>query len=115
MININNYIKNENTLNIINPYKIIDDFNEVDIMVCNILDDKKIPNLIFSNLELKNYFYSKLEDYNIKYNYINCNSSIERFFNDIQNDGLILFNNINNCKDPDIIKIIKNTDGIIIC
>lgn len=115
MINIEKYFKNKIILELINPYKIITSQNEVDCIICNLLDSKKIPNIIFEDYELKTYFYAKISDYNIEYKYINCNSSIERFFEDIQTDKLILFNNINNCKDSDILKIIKNTPGIIIC
>ena len=115
MIDVNKYIKNEYTLNLLTPYKIVKNQIDVEVIVSNILDFKKVPNLIFSDNELKNYFYYKLDEYNIDYNYVNCNSSLERFFNDIHQEGLIIFNNINNCKDENILKIIKNTPGIIIC
>ena len=115
MIDINTYIKNDNIVNIIKPYQIISSVDEVEIIICNIIDGKRTTNLIFDNNELKKYFYYRLDEYNVDYSYINCNSNLERFFNDIQQDNLLIFNNINNCKDENIIKIIKNTPGLIVC
>lgn len=116
MINIDKYIKNTTIKEVFKEnYKLIETFEDIDCFIYNIQMNKKLYNLLFSNHSLKNYMYSKLDEYCIEYNYINCNSSIERFFNDIQNDGIKIFDNINNCQNEDIIKIIKNTAGVIIC
>jgi predicted AAA+ superfamily ATPase len=55
-----------------------------------------------------------LEDLDNEFNIINCNSGIERFYNDYQLEGVKVFDNLNLCKDQDILKIVKNTKGILI-
>lgn len=91
--------------------KLINDYNEVDFLLFDI-EYNNYLNLQFKNNNLKNYFLSKLNELNINTNLINCNSSIERFYDDYQQEGLKVFFNIDLCKDFDILKIVKNTPGI---
>ena len=96
-------------------FKIMKDEIDVDLFIINNIHLNNSHNILFEDHSLKNYFYSKLDEYGFNYKYVNCNSSIERFFNDIDPNKLNIFNNINICNDKDIIKIIKNTPGILIC
>lgn len=115
-VNINTYIQNEEMRDIFSKsFKIIKDEVDVDVFIVNDIYLNNSYNLLFECPSLKNYFYSKLDEYGFNYKYVNCNSSLERFFNDIDPDKLNIFNNINACNDKDIIKIIKNTPGILIC
>lgn len=91
--------------------KVINDYNEVDFLLFDI-EYNNYLNLQFKNNNLKNYFLSKLNELNINTNLINCNSSIERFYDDYQQEGLKVFFNIDLCKDFDILKIVKNTPSI---
>lgn len=91
--------------------KIINDYDEVDFILFDI-EYNTYLNLQFKNNNIKNYFLSQLNKLNINTNLINCNSSIERFYNDYQKDGLKIFFNMDLCKDFDILKIVKNTQGI---
>lgn len=93
--------------------KQIRDYQEVDNLIYK-LDNIKNLNLKFSNNNTKHYFFSKLQELNDVYNIINCNSGIERFYNDYQLEGIKVFDNLNLCKDVDILKISKNTKGILI-
>ena len=93
--------------------KQIRDYQEVDNLIYK-LDNIKNLNLKFSNNNIKHYFFSKLQELNDVYNIINCNSGIERFYNDYQLEGIKVFDNLNLCKDVDILKISKNTKGILI-
>lgn len=115
-VDINTYIQNEEMRNIFSKsFKIMKDELDVDVFIVNDIYLNSSYNLLFEYPSLKNYFYSKLDEYGFNYKYVNCNSSLERFFNDIDPDKLNIFNNINACNDKDIIKIIKNTPGILIC
>ena len=93
--------------------KYIKSYQEVDSLMYR-LDNSKNINLKFSTNNIKHYFFSKLQELNDVYNIINCNSGIERFYNDYQLEGIKVFDNLNLCKDIDILKISKNTKGILI-
>ena len=73
-----------------------------------------IFNLVFDNFSLKEHFLDSLAIYNKNLNIINCNSTIDRFF---ENDfsGLIVFDNIKKCKDSKILEEIKKYKAILIC
>ena len=93
--------------------KNIKDYQDIDKLIFRIETIKNL-NLQFSSNNLKHYFFSKLYELNEVYNIINCNSGIERFYNDYQLEGVKVFDNLNLCKDQDILKIVKNTKGILI-
>ena len=88
----------------------INTFEDVDLFIFNINENIDIK-LKLKNKNLKYYLFSKVQEY---CNIINCNSSIERFYEDLQNKGIIIFDNINLCRDEQIIKIVENTKGIVI-
>lgn len=93
--------------------KTIDRYYDIDNLIFKI-DTIKNLNIRFSTNNLKYYFFLKLNELNDIYNIINCNSGIERFYIDYQLEGIKVFDNLNLCKDPDILKIAKNTKGILI-
>lgn len=94
--------------------KIYSDYESIDNLLLGINNECIDINISFDSNNLKYYFLSKLEDLNNTFNIINCNSGIERFYIDYQLDGIKVFDNLNLCKDSDILKIVKNTKGIII-
>lgn len=94
--------------------KIYNDYESIDNLLLSIDNEYIDINISFNSNNLKYYFLSKLEDLNNTFNIINCNSGIERFYIDYQLDGIKVFDNLNLCKDSDILKIVKNTKGIII-
>lgn len=70
-------------------------------------------NVIFENTSLKAYTFDKIQtlcDVNI----INCNSTLERFCESLS-DGLNIFDNIDKCKNEDILCIVLNNKGILSC
>lgn len=93
--------------------KNIKDYQDIDKFLLKI-DSNKNVNLKFLSNNLKHYFFSRLQESNDIYNIINCNSGIERFYIDYQLEGIKIFDNLNLCKDFDILKIVKNTKGISI-
>ena len=93
----------------------IRDIEEVDNLVLRI-SNGKITNVIFEKTSLKYYFFTKIHDVCENVNIINCNSCLERFCESIQKSAQItIFDNLNQCKNPDIINLIKNRKGIIVC
>lgn len=71
-------------------------------------------NVVFSNTNLKEYFLDTLSTARPELNVINCNSSVDRFFEN-EFSGLIVFDNIKKCKDTKILEEIKKYKAILIC
>ena len=71
-------------------------------------------NVLFANSYLKDSFLCNLQTFRPDINIINCNSSLNRFY---QNnfDGLLVFDNIKKCKEPSILEEIKLHNAILIC
>ena len=91
----------------------INNFDEVNAVVNNI-NNGEYKNIIFENTYLKERFLSRLKMLRPDYNLINCNSSINRFFENDFN-GLIVFDNIKKCKDKKILEEIKKYKAVLIC
>lgn len=100
-------IKNELKKNVIQ----INSFEQVDVLLFNIQSNFIGRKFIaFNNSALKKYFLE-----NSPYKIVNCNSSYERFCNDLMYHGdEVIFNNINYCNDFDILNILKNTNNLLI-
>lgn len=86
-------------------------FEQVDFLLFKISDEE--PKRLFITFEdsiLKNYFLE-----NVPYIVINCNSSYERFCNDMMcSNQVMVFNNLNHCNDFDILNILKDTNSLIL-
>lgn len=74
----------------------------------------KYLGLKFKTSNLKEYFIDKLLTTRPDTNIINCNCTIECFNNSVF-DGLLVFNNIKNCKYQEIINEIKQHKAVLIC
>lgn len=93
----------------------IRNIEEVDNLVLHISNGTMI-NVIFEKTSLKYYFFTKIHDVCENVNIINCNSCLERFCESIQENAQItIFDNLNQCKNSDIINLIRNRKGIIVC
>lgn len=88
-----------------NVVRIID-FNGVDDLLYFFTKDKYV---IFDSIVLKNYFIS-----NTNRTIINCNSSYERFIEDMNTyfDDKTIFNNVNFCNDFRILDMIDKTNNL---
>lgn len=71
-------------------------------------------NIIFKNSSLKNYFFDSLYNVRPDMKVINCNSTVDRF-NENVFDGLLVFDNIGKCGHHEIVEELKNYKGILIC
>lgn len=94
--------------------KVYTDYQDVDKLLLSVDNENIDINISFNSNNLKYYFLSKIEDLDNEFNIVNCNSGIGRFYTDYQLNGIKIFDNLNLCKDPDILKIVKNTKGILI-
>lgn len=74
----------------------------------------KTCNLIFKNSHIKEYFIDNLHTVRPDINVINCNCSIERFYENDFN-GLLIFNNVKHCKHKEIVEEIQKHKGILLC
>lgn len=71
-------------------------------------------NIVFSTSTVKDRFLSKLESIIPNINVINCNCTIDSFFENDFN-GFLVFNNLKRCQHMEIIEEIKKHKAILIC
>ena len=75
----------------------------------------EMQNVIFEKSYLKNDCFSKIQE-RCDVQIINCNSNIERFCESLENKARItIFDNVNLCKDINILNIVFNKKGILVC
>lgn len=84
--------------------------DDVKPVVSDIIRGKYV-NVVFKSSAIKEHFIDSLYTLRPDVNVINCNCSVDRFFeNDF--DGLLIFNNMKNCKHKEIIEETSNHKGI---
>lgn len=71
-------------------------------------------NIVFSTSTVKDRFLSKLESIIPDINVINCNCTIDSFFENDFN-GFLVFNNLKRCQHMEIIEEIKKHKAILLC
>lgn len=71
-------------------------------------------NLIFESTKLKEQFFDILTMTRQDVTIVNCNCSTERFY-EYDLSGFVIFDNIKKCKNSDVIEVVKNSNGILIC
>jgi hypothetical protein len=86
----------------------IHNFEDADDLLYYCFTDRYV---IFDSIILKNYFIN-----NTNRNVINCNSSYDKFTEEMEKyfDERTIFNNINFCNDVDILNIINKTNNLMI-
>lgn len=95
-------------------YSTVNNFEEADEFVLKVRNGQ-LNNVLFATYSLKTYCFSKILQY-CDANIINCNSCIERFCEDLNKESKIsIFDNINYCKDINILNIVRNRKGILVC
>lgn len=114
MINLDNYISIITIKEqIAKTYKNISNIDEANIFIKDILAGN-FYNVNFSRSFLKNYCFERIQQYQ-NVNIINCNSCLERFCENYVEDAQInIYNNINSCKNLDILNLIYNSKGIFV-
>jgi hypothetical protein len=71
-------------------------------------------SIVFANTSIKNHIIEKLSSYQPELNVINCNCSIDRFFENNFN-GFLVFNNLKKCRYMEIIEEIKKHKALLLC
>ena len=71
-------------------------------------------NIVFTNSVVKDRFIERLSTYQQDINVINCNCTVDSFFEN-SFDGFLVFNNLKRCKHAEIIEEIKKHKAILIC
>lgn len=87
--------------------------DEADDLVSDVSYGRYV-NIVFKNSSIKEYFIDKLNTHRPDANIINCNCTIDKFYEN-NFDGLLVFNNIKKCKHLQIIEDLQNYKGILIC
>ena len=114
MRELSDFVKNEFAKKqIFENYIFIESIEGVDNVI-NTLNCGIYANLKFKTTNLKNYFIDRITTIRPESNFINCNCSVERYFEN-QFNGFIIFNNIGKCKHQEILEDIENYKAINIC
>ena len=84
-------------------------FDDVDFFLLKIPHHRLL--IEFDNSVVKNYFVNNIRD-----RIINCNSSYNRFYGEMESyfSQDTIFNNLELCNDRDILTLIRNTNNIMI-
>ena len=117
LIDLNTYIKCDFIKESFNKsYNIVDSIELAEEYAKKIINGDRL-NLLFETSYIKEHFFTTLKDYNVDMKIINCNCNYDRFLEDFNSNekSLFIYNNINNCKDLNILNIIKENKGILIC
>lgn len=116
MINLDNFIKIDFIKkSMMKSCRYITNENEVTSYVFDLLDGH-YSNAIFETSNLRRRFFEEINYRDIDVNVVNCDSSLERFCESLnENSPLIIFNNVNRCHDTNILDIVRNTKSILIC
>ena len=114
---INNDYKHDFIERFMESCFIISTIKDSDIIAKSIVFLKEdMKKLYFDNSAIKNNFLAKMKTYSSSIKIINCDSSLRRLENEINNIEeyeLVVFDNINKC-DPIFLEKIKNIGGIYI-
>ena len=94
-------------------HEYVDDTDKINRLI-NEVNYGKTPKIVFKNSYLKEYFISNLYTVRPDINVVNCNCSIDRFY---ENDfgGLLIFNNVKHCKHSEIIEEIQKHKCLLLC
>jgi hypothetical protein len=71
-------------------------------------------NIVFASSGLKDRFIDKMSIIHPDLNVINCNCTVNRFFENNFN-GYLVFNNLKRCQHKEIIEEVKKHNAILLC
>lgn len=75
---------------------------------------QECANIVFINSIVKDRFLDKLFIVHTDLNVINCNCTVDRFFENDFN-GFLVFNNLKRCQHREIIEEVKKHKAILLC
>lgn len=117
MNNLSTYIRNSfvkySLYEMLEPHEYVESIEHANKLIFEVSYGKTY-NLIFKNSHIKEYFIDNLYTVRPDINVINCNCSIDKFYeNDF--DGLLIFNNVKHCKHKEIIEEIQKHKCLLLC
>lgn len=71
-------------------------------------------NIVFTSSLIKDRFIDKISTIHPDLNVINCNCTIDSFFENSFN-GYLIFNNLKRCQHMEIIEEIKKYNAVLLC
>lgn len=114
MENLSNFVKTEFAKKqIFGNYIVIDTIEGVDEAI-NTLNCGIYSNIKFKTTFLKNYFLDRITTVRPESNIINCNCTIDSYYEN-SFDGFIIFNNVGKCHHEEIINDMKKYKAVNIC
>lgn len=114
MRELSEFVKNEFAKKqLFEEYEFIDSIEGVDEIIGS-LNCGIYANIKFKNSGLKDYFIDQITTCRPESIIINCNCSIESYFEN-NFSGLIIFNNVGRCKYQEILEDLNNYKAIRIC
>lgn len=116
LISLSMYIKNEFIKKkFYESYIVVDSIEEAEDVAYRVSQGEFI-NILFESSSIKDRFFNIIDTNRPDISIINCNSNKDRFEDAVwQSSGPIIFNNVGECNDNDILNIIKDKKGIFVC
>ena len=117
-IDLNKYIQDDYIRSLfMESFCYIDDENKVDDVLKGLVTNASHQRIIFAKSYLKTIFFEMVKYYSDSdVSVINCNSNVEIFMKDLSEcNSIVIYNNINKCRDAAIIELIKKYPGILVC
>lgn len=115
MKDLSDFVKNEFVKRqLFEQYNYIDTIEGVDEIVST-LNFISNMNIKFKSTSLKDYFIDKITTVRPESNIINCNCSVERYYENNFDSSLIIFNNIGKCRYQEILEDIEKYKSVKIC
>lgn len=91
----------------------VENLDDVKSVITRIIVGEQLK-ITFQSSHIKDHFISRLRGVHPDLNVINCNCTIDRFYEN-NFDGVIVFDNVKKCGHPEIIEVVKQYNGVIIC
>lgn len=113
MIDIKTYIKRGTMIK--RSYVVVDNMDEAENMAKRVSCGENL-NLKFTTYSIKNRFMQELSIQCPGVVFINCNSSKDKFFNNVyESYNKIIYNNVEKCQDEEILEFISKKRGVFVC
>ena len=117
-IDLNKYIRDDYIRSLfMESFRYIDDESKVHAVLKGLVTNVSQQRIIFAKSYLKTIFFEMVRYYSDNdVSVINCNSNAEIFMKDLSTrNSIIIYNNINKCRDAEILELIKKYPGILVC
>lgn len=112
MIDISTYIHRSKMIK--ESYIIIDNIDDAEDIAKRVCCGENL-NIKFATYACKNRFMHEVSIQRPDVIFVNCNSSKDKFFENVHYNTHIIFNNVEKCTDREILEFIRNEKSTFIC